>query len=274
MIEKDPSINAAPGATTITRPKKVLRMVKNDRMGGSVPSWQKPDSAKEKIQERLGAALTGPAAGAPETRPGALAYNAKTHGSAAQPDQEFGFSDLVDMANPLHHVPVIGHVYRGLTGDEIKPVSRLVGGALFGGPIGAAGSLVNIVVREETGKDIAGNAFSLALKGERPALKSSRLHDLENPENRLNRVARNLEDGSLHDLPGALLTFADLNPQSPAETGYRAERIRSEHTKTAYSHKDEQLNPRPALDPQKLKREPLTSLALSPMPPESRRYNS
>jgi len=46
------------------------------------------------------------------------------------------FADLLDIINPLQHIPVISTIYRAITGDEIGLGSRLVGGALFGGPAG------------------------------------------------------------------------------------------------------------------------------------------
>ena len=100
----------------------------------------------------------------------ANAYAASANGAAGRaaeisydaPDDGFSFGDVIDMINPLHHLPVIGTLYRKLTGDTIKPVSDIIGGAIFGGPVGAVGSTVNAVVRSTTGKDIAENAFALA----------------------------------------------------------------------------------------------------------------
>jgi hypothetical protein len=58
------------------------------------------------------------------------------------------FADLVDIINPLQHIPVIGTLYRKLTGDQIDPAMRIAGGALFGGPIGAAFSAVAVAIGE------------------------------------------------------------------------------------------------------------------------------
>ncbi len=76
-------------------------------------------------------------------------------------DKEFGFGDVLDIINPLQHLPVIGTLYRKFTGDTINPFSNIVGGALFGGPIGAASGAINLAVKQGTGKDIAENAFSI-----------------------------------------------------------------------------------------------------------------
>ncbi len=77
-------------------------------------------------------------------------------------DDAFSFGDVIDMINPLQHLPVIGALYRKFTGDTIKPMSNIIGGAIFGGPIGAVSSTVNAVVKSTTGRDIAENAFAMA----------------------------------------------------------------------------------------------------------------
>src|SRR3546814_18549505 len=60
-----------------------------------------------------------------------------TMGGYAQPARgELTFSDLLDLVNPLQHIPGVAQVYRAVTGDAIKPAVKIVGGALFGGPIG------------------------------------------------------------------------------------------------------------------------------------------
>jgi len=61
-------------------------------------------------------------------------------------DDGLTFRDLLDLINPLHHIPVIGTIYRRLTGDTIDPAMRIIGGGLLGGPIGAAASLAGAVV--------------------------------------------------------------------------------------------------------------------------------
>jgi hypothetical protein len=68
-------------------------------------------------------------------------------------DGGFGFFDLLDMINPLQHIPVVGTIYRAITGDEIRSISRIIGGAVFGGPMGAAGGLMTAVIEDGTGKD-------------------------------------------------------------------------------------------------------------------------
>lgn len=72
----------------------------------------------------------------------------------------FGFFDFLDMINPLQHIPVLSGLYRKITGDEISPGARLIGGSLFGGPIGFAAALANVVVEDASGADIGGHVFA------------------------------------------------------------------------------------------------------------------
>jgi hypothetical protein len=74
------------------------------------------------------------------------------------PNEESGFfgedgfdlGDLLDVINPLQHIPVISSIYRSLTGDEISPGARLAGGTLYGGPVGLVSAFVSGVVEDTT----------------------------------------------------------------------------------------------------------------------------
>lgn len=72
----------------------------------------------------------------------------------------FSFGDLLDAVNPLQHLPIIGTLYRELTGDGIGAVSRLAGGVLFAGLPGLIGSAVNTAFEAVTGKDIGETALA------------------------------------------------------------------------------------------------------------------
>jgi len=69
-------------------------------------------------------------------------------------EKSFSLFDLLDVINPLHHIPIIGSLYRSVSGDEIKAPARIFGGGIFGGLIGALSGLVNALFSEATGKDI------------------------------------------------------------------------------------------------------------------------
>jgi hypothetical protein len=72
----------------------------------------------------------------------------------------FTFADLVDVVNPLQHIPLVSTMYREASEDTLDPGSRMMGSALFFGPIGLASSLVNVLIEESTGKDIGAHIAS------------------------------------------------------------------------------------------------------------------
>src|SRR5207248_596285 len=49
---------------------------------------------------------------------------------------------------------VVGTIYREVTGDDIKTLPRLVGGAIFGGIFGLIGAAVETVIKEASGATI------------------------------------------------------------------------------------------------------------------------
>ncbi len=63
-------------------------------------------------------------------------------------DDGFNFRDVLDLINPIQHIPIIGNIYRNLTGDVAAPAIRIAGGALFGGPLGAAFAVANVVLKQ------------------------------------------------------------------------------------------------------------------------------
>jgi hypothetical protein len=85
-------------------------------------------------------------------------------------DDGFNFRDVLDLVNPLQHIPVIGNIYRSLTGDIAAPAIRIAGGALFGGPLGAAFAAANVVLKQLVHPDadsssVAEPATALAAQG-------------------------------------------------------------------------------------------------------------
>ncbi len=73
----------------------------------------------------------------------------------------FDFGDLLDLINPLQHLPIISTLYRAITGDTIAPGPRLLGGAAFGGPLGMASAMINLAIEDTTGRDIGANTLAL-----------------------------------------------------------------------------------------------------------------
>lgn len=240
----DPNTYHAPTSTA----RKVFRMARyqqdSDRMAGSIPVWESPRASAQHVEGHLTYGVTGP----DNSFDSALAYASMepAAGGNAEPPQEFGFGDLIDMINPLQHIPIVGHLYREATGDDIKPIAQILGGAVFGGPLGAASGLVNAVVREETGKDITGNVMALAQSDEQiewrnkdtpavaapaetiPAFAPTPVEipterTPDNPELRLNRAVRDIESAAYQALPPALMGFADRGAMQRSVQSIRAE---------------------------------------------------
>lgn len=75
----------------------------------------------------------------------------------------FTFADLVDVVNPLQHIPVVSTMYREASEDTLDPGARMMGSTLFFGPIGLASSVVNVLIEQGTGKDIGAHIASAIL---------------------------------------------------------------------------------------------------------------
>lgn len=88
-------------------------------------------------------------------------------------DDGFSVGDILDIFNPLQHLPVVSTIYRSYTGDDIGMAPRILGGAVFGGVggslfgmiSGTVSSLVNAVMEATTGKDIGEHIYAMLFGG-------------------------------------------------------------------------------------------------------------
>jgi hypothetical protein len=73
---------------------------------------------------------------------------------AAQPaaKHDFSFHDFLDIINPLQHLPIVGTIYRAITGDQIKTPEKIVGDTIYGGPLGALSAVADAIYQQSTGK--------------------------------------------------------------------------------------------------------------------------
>lgn len=133
--------------------KAVMRHDPLERTAGPIPTFGSMVHGTALAAQGIGNAYSPSSSNAENPD---LAYE------ATENNDEYTFDDVIDIINPLQHLPVIGTLYRKFTGDTIKGMSTILGGALFGGPIGAVASTANVVVKDRTGKDIAENAMSIA----------------------------------------------------------------------------------------------------------------
>jgi hypothetical protein len=91
----------------------------------------------------------------------------------AQPaaDHSISFHDILHALNPLQYLPVIGTIYRAVTGDQIPEMVRragsLVVSTLLGGPIGAITNVASTIFEKITGIDVD-KTMQAALVGHPP----------------------------------------------------------------------------------------------------------
>ena len=80
------------------------------------------------------------------------AGSAPTAAAASTGEGGISFDDLVDIVNPLQHIPVVSTLYRAITGDQIKTFPKIAGDTLYGGVMGFAGSMADTIFQKITGK--------------------------------------------------------------------------------------------------------------------------
>lgn len=121
------------------------------------PSWVKPHNFARKTDDAAAAAGSSRAADN-----GAEA--------AAKASEDGSFWDFLDIINPLQHIPILGSIYRAVTGDQIATPARLIGdclyGGLIGGVLGAATATSGVVAAELLGEDPVDRAVAALIDGD------------------------------------------------------------------------------------------------------------
>jgi hypothetical protein len=81
-------------------------------------------------------------------------------------DLDFSFDDLVDIVNPLQHLPVVGTLYRAITHDTIKTPEKIAGDTLYGGLWGFVSSVADTAFQALTGKNFGDAVLALFTGGD------------------------------------------------------------------------------------------------------------
>jgi hypothetical protein len=79
----------------------------------------------------------------------------RSNSSGPRPAAEnasFTFDDVLDIVNPLQHIPIVGWIYREMSGDQIGAPAAIAGGALYGGAMGFAGAVLAAVYESLAGE--------------------------------------------------------------------------------------------------------------------------
>jgi hypothetical protein len=95
-------------------------------------------------------------------------------GDPAEPHESF-FHHLLDVINPLQHLPVIGTIYRAITGEHLDPIEKIAGDTLYGGLWGAVSSIADVAFESITGKSFEDTALALFKGDDRPRVASARV---------------------------------------------------------------------------------------------------
>ena len=91
--------------------------------------------------------------------PGPLAVTPSTRVAATPPPaaRHSLFRTFLSELNPLQYIPVVGGIYRAITGDTIPETARTIGSfvvsALTGGPVGVAMNVAALAAEKATGID-------------------------------------------------------------------------------------------------------------------------
>lgn len=91
-------------------------------------------------------------------------------GSASASDWDFSFHNLLDILNPLEHLPIIGTIYRAITGTHIGIPEKIAGDALYGGLWGAVSGIADAAFEAVTGKDLGDTVLALFQGSHTPQL--------------------------------------------------------------------------------------------------------
>ena len=146
-----------------------------------------------------------------DRREGAPLYG---HADDRIPEAELTWGDLLDVINPLHHIPIVANVYRVLSGDTISGPARVAGATLYGGPIGMIAGAATAAMAEANGADL-GDTLVAGLLGQdppggEPAGSETLLAEAVTAEP-LREPAAPIQDGTVSVVSG----FAP-QPQTPA----------------------------------------------------------
>lgn len=112
---------------------------------------------------------------------------------AAEPDG-MTFGDIIDVFNPLQHIPGVAEFYRKVTGDEISDGARFAGNALYGMAVGGPVGMTAM-----TAYSIAGEAVETIgenkVADNSPVPQAEPLTDDEGGPLDLTRMTRPIEGG-------------------------------------------------------------------------------
>ena len=136
--------------------------------------------------------------------PPAHAVAAATAPAPQAPKHDFTFGDFLDIINPLQHLPVVGTLYRAVTGDTIKTPEKIVGDTLYGGPLGGLSAIADSLYQQKTGKSFGdtvlgwlGFGHDAAPKGDPAPVKAATASTPAPADTNVTALSASLERGGV-----------------------------------------------------------------------------
>ncbi len=152
--------------------------------------------------------------------------NGNEGAESAQPvqgTQDFSLSDVIDIINPLQHIPVLGSIYRAVTGDELSGAARVIGGIAFGGPMGALIATSNaIYAQEHGGKDFGENMIAQIGDDDEMPQTPQQLAEQDNNQERSDS-ATDVADESINGGDAAAVNLAEVPDDISAQPWLRVQ---------------------------------------------------
>jgi hypothetical protein len=71
------------------------------------------------------------------------------------------FENMLDVVNPLEHLPIVSTIYHAITGNQSGDVEKIAGDTLYGGPIGLLSSVADVAFEKITGKDFGDTMLAM-----------------------------------------------------------------------------------------------------------------
>lgn len=177
------------------------------------------------------------------------------------------FSDVLDILNPLQHIPIINSLYQHLTGDTEGAVADVAGGTLWAGPIGLISSLVDLSMRADGGKSASDRLLSwLGLEGDesdtavaQSGAQSDAPAEAANPAQPTSPAAQTVA-------PGVLAAMAAATPVAPPVRGKAKDAAEKDDDKNAPQQRGDYLVFGPAGSAQPLALSPTPAPVVAPSP--------
>jgi hypothetical protein len=131
----------------------------------------------------------------PQTQSAATASTATSSANSGKPllttgaDGKSFFENVLDIVNPLEHLPVVSTIYHAITGNQSGDVEKIAGDTLYGGPIGLLSSVADVAFEKITGKNFGDTMLAMVGIGGGDSAKNTVLASAKTPDAEISTTA-------------------------------------------------------------------------------------